>query len=64
MSSIVGSEANQNRLSRLLILGPPGSGKRTQGVALAQQLELPALSTGELFPIHDVLRHASGCTPP
>ena len=49
MSSNVASEANQNRLSRLLILGPPGSGKRTQGIALAQQLELPALSTGELF---------------
>jgi len=49
MSSNVRPDANHNRLSRLLILGPPGSGKRTQGSALAQQLELPALSTGELF---------------
>ena len=49
MSSNIPPPANPRRLSRLLILGPPGSGKRTQGVALAQQLELPALSTGELF---------------
>ncbi len=49
MSSNVRPDANHNHLSRLLILGPPGSGKRTQGSALAQQLELPALSTGELF---------------
>ncbi len=49
MSSNVTSDNGQTRLSRLLILGPPGSGKRTHGVALAQRLELPALSTGELF---------------
>jgi adenylate kinase len=49
MSSNVTPNDSRNRLSRLLILGPPGSGKRTQGVTLAQRLEIPALSTGELF---------------
>lgn len=49
MSSNTPPHANPSRPSRLLILGPPGSGKRTQGVALAQLLELPPLSTGELF---------------
>jgi adenylate kinase len=43
------SRAVPSRLSRLLLMGPPGAGKRTQGVVLAQHLDLPALSTGELF---------------
>jgi adenylate kinase len=37
------------RLSRLLVMGPPGSGKRTQSGTLAQRLELANLSTGALF---------------
>ena len=35
--------------SRLLLMGAPGAGKRTQGAALAKRLGLPALSTGDLF---------------
>jgi adenylate kinase len=35
--------------SRLLVMGAPGSGKRTQSVTLAQRLEVPSLSTGDLF---------------
>lgn len=40
---------NRPDLRRLLVMGPPGSGKRTQSGALAQRLELAALSTGDLF---------------
>jgi len=34
---------------RLLIVGPPGSGKSTQAELLEEELGLPHLSTGELF---------------
>lgn len=35
--------------NRIVLLGPPGSGKGTQGVALAEHLGVPYLSTGELL---------------
>jgi len=34
---------------RVVLLGPPGAGKGTQAVQLAQKLEVPHLSTGDLF---------------
>ena len=34
---------------RLVLLGPPGAGKGTQAVQLAEKLEVPHLSTGDLF---------------
>lgn len=34
---------------RLLVLGPPGAGKGTQAVRLAQQLGVPHIATGDLF---------------
>jgi adenylate kinase len=34
---------------RLLIIGPPGAGKGTQSVLIAQKLEIPAISTGDIF---------------
>ena len=35
--------------SRLVIMGPQGSGKGTQASLLAQRLQVPAISTGDLF---------------
>ncbi len=37
---------------RIVVLGPPGSGKGTQAALLAEALGVPAVSTGELFRAH------------
>lgn len=37
---------------RLLIVGPPGAGKGSQAVGLAQLLGVPTISTGDLFRAH------------
>ncbi len=34
---------------RLLIMGPPGSGKGTQAAIVARRFSLPAISTGDIF---------------
>lgn len=34
---------------RMLIIGPPGSGKGTQAERISQRLGMPAISTGEIF---------------
>jgi adenylate kinase len=34
---------------RVVLLGPPGAGKGTQAEKLAEKLQIPHLSTGELF---------------
>ena len=33
----------------LIMLGPPGAGKGTQAKVLAERLNIPAVSTGDIF---------------
>ncbi len=37
---------------RLVLLGPPGAGKGTQGVLLAERYRIPQISTGEILRDH------------
>ena len=34
---------------RLLIMGPPGAGKGTQAIKIAEHYGIPAISTGDIF---------------
>lgn len=38
--------------ARLLLIGPPGAGKGTQAQRLSEALEVPAISTGDIFREH------------
>ncbi|NYE21313.1 adenylate kinase [Microbacterium immunditiarum] len=42
-------ESGARRATRLLIVGPQGSGKGTQGVRIAEAFGIPAISTGDVF---------------
>jgi len=39
-------------LRRLLFIGPPGAGKGTQAALVASRLQIPHISTGEMFRFH------------
>ena len=39
-------------MNRVLVMGPPGSGKGTQAVTIAAHCGIPAISTGDLFRAH------------
>ena len=43
------SDASAPTTRRLLIVGPPGAGKGTQAVRVAEELSIPAISTGDIF---------------
>lgn len=43
------SDASTSTARRLLIVGPPGAGKGTQAVRVAEELSIPAISTGDIF---------------
>lgn len=43
------TRASDAHPARLLIVGPQGSGKGTQGVRVGEALEIPVISTGDVF---------------
>jgi adenylate kinase len=46
---MTGGEPQTNAAARLLIVGPQGSGKGTQGVRIAEEFGIPVVSTGDVF---------------
>ncbi len=44
-----GQDAGAHTGARLLIVGPQGSGKGTQGIRIADAFGIPAISTGDMF---------------
>jgi adenylate kinase len=59
---LVGDEQRSGRSHpvRLVLLGPPGAGKGTQAERLSSRLDVPHISTGDLFRAHLRERTALG----
>ncbi len=53
-------DAAKQPISRLLMVGPPGSGKGTQAAFLSEALGVPAVSTGEMLRSAVAARSALG----
>lgn len=49
MTTPTASNGSTAPARRLLIVGPPGAGKGTQAVRIAEELSIPAISTGDIF---------------
>lgn len=45
-------DRNRERGARLLIVGPPGSGKGTQAAFIREAFDIPDISTGDIFRYH------------
>lgn len=53
MTAVSGTaQRNQARGARLLIVGPPGSGKGTQAKRIGETFGIPDVSTGDIFRFH------------
>ena len=49
MSTTPDGTSSSSRAARLVIMGPQGAGKGTQAARLAERLQIPAISTGDIF---------------